>query len=65
VKNVVQNLRRKNKNLNQKNRRLEKKIASMNDMFSVLKQKSLITEFIADNMKVGINTKEYYIIVGQ
>lgn len=26
----------------------------MNDMFAVLKQKSLITEFIADNMKVLI-----------
>jgi len=52
VKTIVQNLRQKNKKLNQKNKRLEKKVASLNDMYSVLKQKSLITEFLADNMKV-------------
>ncbi|KAL4135799.1 hypothetical protein QTP88_007387 [Uroleucon formosanum] len=48
--------KRSSKNLKVVKNTLGKKIASMNDMFSILKQKSLITEFIADNMKVGIGS---------
>lgn len=52
VKKTVSNLRYKNKLLHQKNRRLQNKVESLNEMISVLKTKSMISDNAAINLKV-------------
>ncbi|XP_050065920.1 uncharacterized protein LOC126554984 [Aphis gossypii] len=54
LKTTVSQLRRKNKNLKQKCKRLEKKVETLNDLLEILKKKSLMTDFAADNLKVPI-----------
>jgi len=52
IKNIVGNLRRKNKLLKQKNRRLEKKVSSLLDIVKELKNKCMISENAAFNLEV-------------
>ncbi|KAF0744228.1 THAP domain-containing protein 1 B-like, partial [Aphis craccivora] len=54
IKTIVSQLRRKNKNLRQKCKRLQKKVETLNDLLEILKKKSLMTDFAADNLKVPI-----------
>lgn len=54
IKKTVSQLRKKNKNLNQKCKRLEKKVETLNDVLEILKKKSFMTDFVADNLKVPI-----------
>ncbi|XP_008178371.1 uncharacterized protein LOC103307821 [Acyrthosiphon pisum] len=52
VQKAVSDLRYKNKLLHQKDHRLQKKVESLNEMISVLKKKSMISDNAAINLKV-------------
>lgn len=55
VQRTVSNLRYKNKLLHQKNCRLQKKVESLNEIISVLKTKSMISDNAALNLKVFLH----------
>lgn len=55
IQRTVSNLRYKNKLLHQKNRRLQKKVESLNEIISVLKTKSMISDNAAINLKVFLH----------
>jgi len=55
IRNTVKNIRRKNKILSQKNQRLKKKVSSLLDIMNELKNKLLISEHAALNLKVYYN----------